>query len=325
MHAPSFKTLVVITPNDCRRLVTLYPKLVENIPYGKICYIGTSEVGDIVKSNPLICNNVEHIPEDNIILFSDVHTCVASRMEHILSGRDLPRGITGWYYQQFLKMQYSLICDDEYYMVWDGDTIPCKVVNMFNENSGQPYFDMKHEYHAEYFETLSIILPGFRKMIERSFISEHMLIKTSVMRELISEIEGNDKIPGTKFWEKILNAIPEEKIQESAFSEFETYGTYVAIKHPSMYKLREWHSFRQGGNFFSIDTISDRDFQWLSKDFDAISFEKGHTVREDNANLFDNPYYQEKLTAKQMLQAAQMEYTDGYKEVWDDSDGTNVY
>ena len=38
---------------------------------------------------------------------------------------------------------------------------------------------------------------------------------------------------------------------------------------------------------------------------------------KDNANFFDNPYYQEKLTAKQMLQAAQMEYKEGYKEVWE--------
>ena len=56
---------------------------------------------------------------------------------------------------------------------------------------------------------------------------------------------------------------------------------------------------------------------WIAKKYNAISFEKGHTVREDNANLFDNPYYQEKLTAKQMLQAAQMEYKEGYKEVWE--------
>jgi hypothetical protein len=32
----------------------------------------------------------------------------------------------------------------------------------------------------------------------------------------------------------------------------------------------------------------------------------------------DNPYYQEKLSAKQMLQAVQEEYEEGYKEVWQD-------
>jgi hypothetical protein len=205
-------------------------------------------------------------------------------------------------------------------MVWDGDTIPCRNIKMFQEESGKPYLDMKHEYHQEYFETLGIILPGFRKVIERSFISEHMLIRADIMRALIAEIEANTNLPGTRFWEKIINAIAPEKIQSSAFSEFETYGTFVALRFQDVYKLREWHSFRQGGTFFSIDTICDRDFKWLSQDFDAISFEKGHEVREDNGNLFDNPYYQEKLTPKQMLQAAQMEYKEGYKEVWGDDE-----
>ena len=41
--------------------------------------------------------------------------------------------------------------------------------------------------------------------------------------------------------------------------------------------------------------------------------------------IFDNPYYQEKLTAKQMLQAAQLEYKEGYKEVWgEDEKQVNV-
>ena len=186
-------------------------------------------------------------------------------------------------------MQYALTCEDEYYLVWDGDTIPCRELNMFQEETDRPYLDLKH-----------------------------MLIKTDIMKSLIKDIEANENIPGTRFWEKIINAIPPEKIQSSAFSEFETYGTYVALRYVDAYVLRDWHSFRLGGEFFKIDTISDRDFEWLAKDFWAISFEKNHFVREDNANLFDNPYYQEKLTPKQMLQAAQQEFKDGYKEVWAD-------
>ncbi len=317
-----FDTLVVITPKDCERLLPLYPRLVNGIPYGRICFVGTKEVGDIVHADGQIGDRVEAIEEDSLIPFSEVHACMTARMEKILNGRELPRGVTGWYYQQFLKMQYALVCQDEYYLVWDGDTIPCKTITMFQPESGKPYLDMKHEYHPEYFETMSVILPGFHKVIERSFIAEHMLFRVDIMKNLIRDIESNDGIPGKRFWEKIISAIPAEKIQSSAFSEFETYGTYVALKYMDVYKLRDWHSFRQGGTFFSIDTICDRDFEWLSKDFYAISFEKGHEVREDNKNLFDNPYYQEKLTAKQMLQAAQMEYTEGYKEVWADDKET---
>ena len=321
----SFDTLVVITPKDCERLINLYPRLTRAIEYGRVCFVGAPDINDVIAKNEYLVNEARILDENSIISFSDVHFCLSGKMENTLGGRELPRGITGWYYQQFLKMQYAFLCKDEYYMVWDGDTIPCRKINMFQDGTDKPYFDMKHEYHAEYFETMGEILPGFRKVIQRSFISEHMLIRADIMRELCSEIENNDSIPGDKFWEKIINAIPEEKIQDSAFSEFETYGTFVALKHMDVYALREWHSFRQGGTFFNINTISDRDFKWLSQDFDAISFEKGHEVREDNANLFDNPYYQDKLSPKQMLQAAQMEYKDGYKEVWgDDSFIENV-
>lgn len=316
----SFKTLIVITPNDSKRLLNLYPRLVENIGYGPVCFVSAPEVREILDESKELRDKVEAIDENQVIPFNDVHVCMKKRLENILAGRELPRGITGWYYQQFLKMQYAFLCQDEYYMVWDGDTIPCREVNMFHKETGKPYLDMKHEFHKEYFDTMGIILPGFSKVIERSFVSEHMLIRADIMRELITDIEKNESIPGEKFWEKIINAIPPEKIQDSSFSEFETYGTYVALKKQSIYMLREWHSFRQGGTFFNVETICDRDFKWLSQDFDAISFEKGHEVREDNANLFDNPYYQEKLTPKQMLQAAQLEYKEGYKEVWADDE-----
>ena len=317
-RAEQFGTLIMITPKDFTRLSTLYPRLCKGIGYGPISFVGADEVRKLISENSLISDKVSFINENEIIPFDEVHSCIAFRMSGILRGRELPRGVTGWYYQQFLKMQYAFICKDEYYMVWDGDTIPCRDVVMFQEESGKPYLDLKFECHQEYFDTLEKILPGLHKAIERSFISEHMLIRADIMREMITEIESNEAIPGSRFWEKIINAIDPDKIQSSSFSEFETYGTFVAFRHSAAYKLRDWHSFRLGGEFFSIETICDRDFEWLAKDFGAISFEKGHTVRADIANLFDNPFYQEKLTPKQMLQAAQLEYKGGYKEVWAD-------
>jgi GT2 family glycosyltransferase len=313
-----FDALIVVTPGDCRRLLPLYPRLISNFNYGKICFIGAHEVGDIAMNDERIKDNSGWIDENALIPFDDVHRCMAERLSRVLNGEPLARGVTGWYYQQFLKMQYSSVCKDEYYMVWDGDTVPCRKISMFSKETGQPYLDLKHEYHPEYFETLGKLLPGFGKVIERSFISEHMLIKCDIMKNLIADIEQNDSIPGTKFWEKIINCIEPEIIFDSAFSEFETYGTYVALRAPNVYKLREWHSFRLGASFFDMDTICDRDFEWLGRDFDAISFEKGQQVSEDNKNLFDNPEYQQKLSAKKMLQLAQMEYKDGYKEIWED-------
>lgn len=313
-----FDVLIVVTPKDCERLLPLYPRLIGNFGYGNICFIGSEEVGNIARNDDGIKDHSDWMDENDLIPFSEVYDCMSKRLETYLKGEKLARAVVGWYYQQFLKMQYSMVCEDEYYMVWDGDTVPCRKINMFSPETGQPYLDLKHEYHLEYFETMGKILPGFRKVIERSFISEHMLIRCDIMKALIAEIENNDSIPGTRFWEKIINCIEPAKIYDSSFSEFETYGTYVALREPNVYKLREWHSFRLGASFFDMNTICDRDFEWLGKDFDAISFEKGQKVREDNKNFFDNPEYQQKLSAKKMLQLAQMEYREGYKEIWAD-------
>jgi hypothetical protein len=312
-----YDILIVVTPADSERLLPLYPRLAGNFDNGNICFIGTKKVGELVE-NSAISDRSSWVDENDIVPFDEVHACMAKRLAPILKGDALPRGVTGWYYQQFLKMQYAAMCKDEYYMVWDGDTIPCRKINMFSPETRQPYLDLKHEHHAEYFETMGKILPGFGKVIERSFISEHMLFRCDIMKNLIADIEKNDWIEGKRFWEKIINAIEPEKIYDSSFSEFETYGTYVALRYNEVYRLREWHSFRLGGSFYEIDTITDGDFAWLGVDFDAISFEKGQTVLEENKGYFDNPEVQKKISAKKLLQAAQMEYRDAYKEVWAD-------
>ncbi|MCM1185073.1 MAG: DUF6492 family protein [Lachnoclostridium sp.] len=312
-----FDALIMVTPSDYLRLQRHYPRLSEKLPVRRLLFIGNAEVGELVKESGL-GDKVGFVSEDDILPFSVVHEVIKDILKDVLKGQELPRGITGWYYQQFLKMKYAYICKDAYYLVWDGDTIPCRNFSMFSEENSTPYLDLKIEYHEEYFTTLSKILPGMKKCIEKSFIAEHMLMNCDIMKQLIEDIEANKELQGKAFWEKILRAIDVDKIQDNSFSEFETYGTYVCLKHFGAYRLRYWHSFRLGGEFFDPDTISDRDFEWLGKDFFAISFEKGHSVSDDHKDLFDNIKWQEKLSARQMLEVAQEDYefSDGYSEVW---------
>lgn len=310
-----FNTLVVTTPSDYIRVRGLLHRIPENIKYGKIIFIGNDEVGKLTSEDfePSVC---EYINENDILPFDSVHELMKERLIPIANGHEIPRKSTGWYYQQFIKMVYSSICEDEWYMTWDGDTIPCKNIPMFHKETDLPYFDYKTEHHTLYFDTLKKILPGINKIIRNSFISEHMLFNKKYMSEMLSKIETNENIPGNLFWEKILNAIEPEHIQEAAFSEFESYGSYVSICHTGSYRLREWHSFRYGGLYFEPTTITDDDFNWLGKDFFAISFEKQQSVRDDLKNLFNNKDYQKKLSARKMLEIAQDAATDGYKEVW---------
>lgn len=311
-----YDTLIVVTPKDFLRLAGNYQKLVKCMPGDRIIFVGSEELGEHVRQAGL-GERVAWMCEDEILPFARVHQCMMEKMEPLLLGRELPRGITGWYYQQFLKMAYAKICDREYYMVWDGDTIPCCEFTMFGSD-GRPYLDIKNEYHKPYFVTMQRLLPDLQKCIQKSFIAEHMLMHCGLMRELTGEIEKNRLLQGTSFWEKVIWSIDLADIQSNSFSEFETFGTFVALRHTEAYGLRHWHSLRYGGAFFHPEAISERDYKWLSHDFVAISFEKGDSVREDNDNLFNNPKYQEKLTARQMLEIAQEEFEEGcYIEKWD--------
>lgn len=311
-----FDAIIVVTAKDYERLQRNYPKLLSDIPARRVLFVGNEDVALLVKNLGPGAGKAGFLNENDVIPFEKVHAVMKDALKDILLGRELPRGVTGWYYQQFLKMQYASICHRPYYLVWDGDTIPCKPFSMFQEE-GIPYLDLKQEYHEEYFQVMSKLIPGMGKCIQKSFISEHMLIHCGIMKELIDEIESNDAVPGTLYWEKIIYGIDTDKLQSNSFSEFETYGTYAACRHPSAYMFRDWHSFRYGGLYFDPNTISEADYKWLGRDFYAISFEKGHTVREDHKNLFDNPKYQEKLSARRMLEIAQEEALEGYREVWD--------
>lgn len=311
----TYDAAVVVTPKDFKRVESCRERIVKYLPVRKVLFVGSEELGQMVKDSELGIK-AGFVDENDLIPFDAVYQCMREVMADILKGRELPRGIVGWYYQQFLKMQYSRVCKDKYYLSWDGDTVPCREFTMFAKN-GKPFFDMKHEYHDEYFVTMKALDSHLGKEISRSFISEHMLFECEFMKEMLQKIEGCNDIPGKTFWEKILHAVRIEHIQENSFSEFETYGTYMSIYHPQIYEFRNWNSFRYGGLYFRPEQMSERDYNWLAKDFYAITFEKRHTVRPDLDNLFNNPVYQNKLSARQMLEIAQEE-SEGYEEVWEE-------
>lgn len=180
----------------------------------------------------------------------------------------------GWYIQQFIKMQFSRFLDDEYYLIWDGDTIPLKPLKFFDDDL-KPFFDMKTEYHVQYFDTIEKILPGIYKATYKSFISEHMIIKSEYMREMLQEIENNNNLNGKTFQEKIINAINETELPCAGFSEFETYGNYVTLRHAGSYVFRAWNSLRGMSRFYdNSESIPEDEISWLAKRYDAISIEK---------------------------------------------------
>ena len=260
-------------PSDIDIFINNIDSLFSKLPIKKLIIVGPEEIEKLIPFD----SRIKVLCEDYIV---DKH-----QIKKIFSSRtrgDNCNARMGWYLQQFIKMAYSRICEDMYYLIWDSDTVPLKNVILFDKKDC-PVFHVKTEYHKPYFEVINKLIPGLHKQIEGSFIAEHMLVKTEYMLSLISTIESNKNIEGNSFEEKILRAIDIKDLCDCGFSEFETYGTFVQYKYPLTYTISIWNSLRFGGFFFPYSNLRERDIDWLSKKYDAISFEKNHHL-----NYFSN-------------------------------------
>lgn len=247
-----------------------YINFIEGI--NNIIFIGNEEISKLIKeeksslSFPIIFIN-----EKSLIDTNKIRQLIKIKKKYAVRR-------SGWYIQQFLKMIYCRICHSKYYLIWDSDTIPIKKVNMFNKD-GKPFFDVKTEYHKPYFIALKKMFPELGKKFNYSFISEHMIINTNLMKNMIKRIELNKNIIGKTWYEKIINCIDINNLPRSGFSEFETYGTFVSVNYKQIYDIRHWKSLRLRLRKrkilnFNPNFITDNDIKNISKIYDAISFEK---------------------------------------------------
>ncbi len=304
--------IMPVIPEDYNRVSRNYESFFKLLPIDSIVFIGPAplkhEIENTMRENPSL--DLSFINENDLIPFDDLMDAMKRRLAsegYVMDRNSRP----GWYYQQFLKMAYSRICENEYYMSWDADTIPLREIEMFNQD-GRPCFDIKPEYQAGYFNTLKKLF-GFGKIIGESFVSEHMLFSKKLMLEMLEELEELP-LPGEPFFEKIFFAIGLEDMK-LGFSEFETYGTWTAMRHNDAYGLRKWSSFRKGSCFTESSRLNDEDRKWLSKDYDSITFESYEQCDPELEAMFRNPEYREKLSPKQFYTAIlESGYFGDYKD-----------
>ena len=298
---------------DYHRRRMNYIRLFSFLPISELVFLGPVDLEEHVlkdKKDGLFGDNpVRFVCETSLIDLNDVRPVFNSLINE---QNNLKPTAVNWYYQQFLKMAFSLVCEEEYYLCWDADTLPLRHIDMFS-STGKPYFDVKPEMNETYFITIENLF-GFSKIIEKSFISEHMLFNVSLMKEMIAEIE-HTSFEGTHFYEKSLYAVGPENLNQG-FSEFETYGSWVGMRHSSAYMLRDWMSFRNTNFFVDIKDVQQEDLDWLAKDYDAATFEKYQETNDVLNQLFKDPRYREKLTPKQFYTSVLEsgifgEYTNG--------------
>lgn len=192
-------------------------------------------------------------------------------VRNLLNQHGLPVRRTGWFLQQFLKLGFckSALCDTEYYLTWDADTLPLRPLNFFTDD-GSPVFTKKREHNQPYFDTLAKLLP-LPNLADFSYIAEHMMFNKSILSEMLAEIERSE-VNGCTWYEKIVNATNPAEI--NSFSEFETYGNYCLNHYPEKYKTQTLNTFRKAG-YIAGRFISDRKLRYMSFDLDIASFELG--------------------------------------------------
>jgi hypothetical protein len=183
-----------------------------------------------------------------------------------------PQG-AGWYFQQFLKFAFAFQnIEDDHYLIWDADTVPLRPLEFFDEKN-RMIFTEATENHDAYFETYKKLFRHDPRR-EFSFISQHIIVRKSIAREMLQAIEKN--LPGNENWAwKIMRNLGGGGTNR--FSEYETLGHYVKNIHPETAVFRQLPWSRDGVRLASTRP-SASDLKRLAEKYHYISFEGNHGI-----------------------------------------------
>ena len=91
-------------------------------------------------------------------------------------------------------------------------------------------------------------------------------------------------------------------INESGFSEYETYGSFVDTRYPNFNIHKNWFSIRGGTVIFgTAKNLNENDTIWLSPDFLAVTFEAYDHLKEKYFVIFKNPQLQKQYSPNKMF------------------------
>ena len=173
--------------------------------------------------------------------------------------------LAGWYYQQFLKMGFAQFKQDlTHYLIWDADTLLIKAIPFFDGNA--ILLTRGNEYHREYFDTINRLFPNI-PIGRQSYISQHLMVRGSDMRALISDLD----VCNPPWWVAILRRLKDSNPFQ--FSEYETYASYCLNRWPDRYKPIERSWFRYGHSYFGCQ-LQTANVACLADLYDFVAFEQ---------------------------------------------------
>lgn len=166
------------------------------------------------------------IPDEYIFLEADLHS--DNEVINFDFSKILMTSRQGWYRQQFLKLFQEVTTDN--YLVVDGDILinkPIKIVD-----SHPAFFIGRDQLHQPYFDLLKRLF-NLDRTYPHSFISEMMLFKRSVIKQMLEEYQMSKE----EFFNQCVEEINRVN-NPSGFSEYELYGNYVAKNFPDLYSYQ---------------------------------------------------------------------------------------
>ncbi len=152
----------------------------------------------------------------------------------------------GWYYQQVLKLTYSL--DSKFFtnhnlVMWDADTIPLKKIKFFNKRNEPISYGSFYEFHKPYFDYNKIIFGETYKPFNFAATMQFYALNIEDRRDLgnlLKKFNNKHKIHSSKLFigSAIIKGIElKDKsipINGQLVSEQEIVGAFIFKKYKRM-------------------------------------------------------------------------------------------
>lgn len=224
--APSALAIDVVVPVIEKDLKVL-PYVIEGI---------RKHVKHPIKNIYIVAPNKEVIvnaaKREGAVFIDEVGVCSISKeqINFVVNGNNR----SGWIYQQLLKLNLNKIGTERFALVVDADTV--FIQDTVFEKNGKLYFDFSDEFTKPYYTAFEM-LTGMQHKSQVSFVSHYMLFDKQRLEELKQHIKN---VGNGKEAEHIIIDLKEKIIDNSYFSEYETYANYCISKHANDYRLRYW-------------------------------------------------------------------------------------
>ena len=181
--------------------------------------------------------------------------------------------MTGWFFQQFLKYSYAFEnAEDDYYLIWDADTIPLRPMEFFDDQ-GRMLMVPAEEHNEAYFETYRNLL-GEEPNREYSFIAQHLVVQKSVLRVMLQHMTGRAGRE-LKDWPYVIaDGLRGEG--NNLFSEYEMVGHYMKNHYPERMVPRMLPWLREGTEHYGF-LPGEKILSHLNEKVAYVSFESKNT------------------------------------------------